>query len=302
MAAIHAVFQSLQSGDEVLLPTDVYYNVRLLFQAVFDRWGLHMRTADFTDLSAIEAALRPNTRLIWMETPSNPQLQLTDIAAVVQLAKSKGILTAVDNTWATPVLQRPLGLGVDISMHSSTKYFGGHSDVLGGLVILNSKNQLAERIHNIQKLSGAVPSPFDCWLVTRGIQTLHLRVKAQSATAHQLATYLHQHPTIEQVNYPGLPSHPQHTIATQQMKGGFGGMLSVLTKGDAMAISNRLQHFTRATSLGGVESLVEHRRSVEGKGSTTPNNLLRLSIGLEDVNDLIADWEQALGSIEQTNN
>ncbi|MEM1324496.1 MAG: PLP-dependent aspartate aminotransferase family protein [Bacteroidota bacterium] len=298
MAAIHAVFQALESGDEVLLPEDVYYNVRLLFQSVFERWGLKMQTADFTSISAIEAAIHPETKLIWMETPSNPQLQITDIRAVVELAETKGILTAVDNTWATPVLQRPLDLGADISMHSSTKYFGGHSDVLSGLLVLKSENELAERIHRIQKLSGGVPSPFDCWLVARGIQTLHLRVKAQSATAMKLSTFLHHHPQIEQVNYPGLPSHPQHDIAKRQMQGGFGGMLSVLTKGDAMNISNRLQHFTSATSLGGVESLVEHRRSVEGEGSATPENLLRLSIGLEAVEDLIADWEQALMNIE----
>lgn len=294
MAAIHTILQALRPGEEVLLPEDVYYNVRLLFKEVFEHWQLKMAVADFTDLNKVEVAIQPNTRLIWIETPSNPQLQITNIQSIARIAHQKNCLVAVDNTWATPVLQRPLDLGADMVMHATTKYFGGHSDVLSGLIILKEQNDFSEQIHRLQKLSGAVPSPFDCWLVTRGIQTLSLRVKAQSETAFALARFLDQHEAIERVHYPGLATHPQHEIAMQQMKNGFGGMLSVLTKGDARTIANRLQLFTAATSLGGVESLVEHRRSVEGEGSKSPENLLRLSVGLEAFEDLKWDWERGL--------
>jgi len=206
------------------------------------------------------------------------------------------MLCAVDNTWATPVLQNPLELGADIVMHSSTKYFGGHSDVIGGCIVINDEN-LAEKIKNIQLLSGAVPSPFDCWLIARGIQTLHLRVKKQTDNAIKLAHYLETHPKIEKVLYPGLTNHPQHLIAKKQFKNGFGAMLSVLIKGaekEAFKISTSLNYFKTATSLGGVESLVEHRKSVEGKNSFTPSNLLRISVGIEHIDDLIEDWKQAL--------
>ncbi|MEM9884798.1 MAG: aminotransferase class I/II-fold pyridoxal phosphate-dependent enzyme [Bacteroidota bacterium] len=297
MAAIHAVFQSLKTGDHVLLPDDVYYNIYLLVESVFKDWGLEVSLVDCSDLEKVEKAIQSNTRLIWLETPSNPQLKITDIEGIVHLAKLHNIKIAVDNTWASPVLQRPLDLGADIVMHSTTKYFGGHSDVLGGALILKENETWATKIKNIQTLSGAVPSPFDSWLVARGIQTLHLRVNAQSQTALTLAQFLEQHPEITQVNYPGLNSHPQHAIAQKQMPNGFGGMLSVLVKGDAtraMQVASRLQYFRTATSLGGVESLVEHRKSVEGENSATPDNLLRLSIGLEHVEDLKRDWKMAL--------
>ncbi len=297
MAAVTAVFQSLRAGDHLLLPDDAYYNVQLLLREVFADWGLTYTPVDMAEPAAVAAALRPNTRLIWLETPSNPLLKITDIRAIVELAQAHGCLVAVDNTWPTPVLQKPLDLGADIVMHSTTKYFGGHSDVLGGCVVVREQGELATRLRRIQVLTGGVPSPFDAWLVARGIQTLHLRVGAQSHSAAQLAAFLASHPGIERVNYPGLPDHPGHTVASQQMQGGFGGMLSVQIRGDrtaAVGVSNRLRLFTTATSLGGVESLVEHRRSVEGPDSQTPDNLLRLSVGLENTADLLADWEQAL--------
>jgi cystathionine gamma-synthase len=297
MAAVSAVFQSLRPGDHILLPDDIYFNIYALVKEVFEPWQLEATLVDMSDIAAIEAAARPNTKLIWLETPSNPQLKITDLEAVVAFAKKRNYLVAVDNTWPTPVLTRPIEWGVDIVVHSTTKYFGGHSDVLSGAVVLKKQNEQAEQIGRIQALSGGVPSPFDCWLISRGIQTLHLRVRAQTQTAQQLAEYLERHPSIEKVIYPGLESHPQHRIAQKQMPDGYGAMLSVLVKGNAaqaIAVSNRLELFTTATSLGGVESLVEHRKSVEGEDSPTPDNLLRISVGLEDVRDLIADWEQAL--------
>lgn len=299
MAAVSAVFQSLRPGDHILLPDDIYFNISALVKEVFEPWQLEASLVDMSNLHSIQTAIQPNTRLIWLETPSNPQLKVTDLQAVVRIARQHHCLVAVDNTWPTPVLTRPLEWGADIVVHSTTKYFGGHSDVLGGVVVFRELHERAERLGRIQALSGAVPSPFDCWLITRGIQTMALRVKAQTENAQHLAEFLEKHPAIDQVNYPGLKSHPQHSIARNQMPDGFGAMLSVLVKGDAaraIAISNRLQLFTRATSLGGVESLVEHRKSVEGKDSPTPENLLRLSVGLEDIRDLVADWEQALAS------
>lgn len=297
MAAIQAMFLALKTGDHILIPDDAYYNVRLLLDEVMTQWGLQHSIVDMSDTAAIRAACRPATKLIWLETPSNPQLKLTDISAVVDIAGSVGAKVAVDNTWPTPIHQRPLDLGADFVVHSSTKYFGGHSDVLGGALVAKVNDQMAEKIGRIQHVGGAVPSPMDCYLVSRGLQTLGLRVRRQSATAGELATYLYGHPEIEDVRYPGLESHPQHALARIQMKDGFGAMLSVLVKGDgqrAREVANTLNHFTLATSLGGVESLVEHRRSVEGPGSLTPDNLLRLSIGIEPVDTLIADWQHAL--------
>ena len=297
MAAISAIFQSLKSGDHVLLPDDIYFNIYMLMTDIFERWGLEVSLIDMTDLDTVTSSFQSNTAMVWIETPSNPQLKITDIQGIAKLAKSNNALLAVDNTWLSPVLQNPLDLGADIVMHSTTKYFGGHSDVLGGCVVLKENNELAERIHSIQTLSGGVPSPFDCWLTTRGVQTLYLRIMAQTKSAHTLAEYLEGHPQVEKVRYPGLKSHPQHDIAKRQMINGYGAMLSVLIKGDlqnAINVSNKLEHFTAATSLGGVESLVEHRQSVEGFDSQTPTNLLRVSVGLENIEDLINDWEQTL--------
>lgn len=299
MAAISAIFQSLSPGDHILIPDDVYYNVYLLLTEVFERWGLKFSIVDMSNKNEVIAAINDDTKLIWVETPSNPQLKITDIEQISKVAKNNNILLAVDNTWLTPVLVKPLELGADIVMHSTTKYFGGHSDVLGGCVILKEDNETAQKISDIQSLSGGVPSPFDCWLISRGIQTLHLRVTAQTKTAKKLAKFLENHPQIEKVNYPGLKSHTQFEIAKKQMKNGYGAMLSVLIKGNAETanqVANKLKIFTTATSLGGVESLVEHRKSVEGVNSNTPENLLRVSIGLENIDDLIEDWNQALSN------
>jgi cystathionine gamma-synthase len=249
-----------------------------------------------TDYGLVRKAIKPNTALIWVESPSNPQLKLSDIEAIAEIAHKNNALCAVDNTWLTPVFQNPLELGADIVVHSTTKYFGGHSDVIGGCVVVNDEI-LAEKIKNIQILSGAIPAPFDCWLIARGIQTLYLRVKKQSKNAFKLAKYLENHPKVEKVLYPGLKSHPQHLLAKKQQKKGFGAMISILIKGneeETLKISAKLEYFTVATSLGGVESLVEHRKSLEGKNSPTPNNLLRISVGIEHIDDLIADWEMAL--------
>jgi len=296
MAAVSTILQSLKTGDHVLLPDDIYFTIKKLFNDVLIDWGLSYNQIDLSDLLAIKNAIKPNTALIWVETPSNPQLKLSDIKAISKIARKNNALCVVDNTWLTPVFQNPLNFGADIVIHSTTKYFGGHSDVLGGAVVLNDKN-IATKIKAIQQLNGAVPAPFDCWLIGRGIQTLHLRVSKQSENALKLASFLEKHPKVTQVNYPGLKSHPQHNLALKQQKNGFGAMLSVLiegTKEKAFKISTKLKYFTTATSLGGVESLVEHRQSVEGPDSLTPNNLLRISVGIEHIDDLIADWEQAL--------
>ncbi len=297
MAATAAVFQTLPPGSHLILPHDAYYTTNDLAKTVFGSKGIQISEVNMTRLEEVQAAIRPETAMIWLETPSNPQLSISDIEMIAEIAHSVGALCAVDNTWPTPVLQRPLELGADIVMHSTTKYFGGHSDVLGGCLVLKEEGALSEQIRKIQAVTGGVPSPFECWLTTRGIKTLYLRVQAQTRTASELASFLAQHPKIEQVNYPGLPTHPQHEIAKRQMHGGFGAMLSVQVKGaaaDAMALTGRLKLFTTATSLGGVESLIEHRKSVEGPASPTPDNLLRLSVGLENIEDLKADWEQAL--------
>jgi cystathionine gamma-synthase len=296
MAAISAIFQTLKSGDHVLLPNDIYYAIKALLNEVFVSWDLSYDLVDMCNLDAVEKAIKKNTTLIWVESPSNPQLKISNISSIAKLAKKNNLICAVDNTWATPVLQNPLELGADIVMHSSTKYFGGHSDVLGGCIIVNDEN-LANKLKNSQLLSGAVPSPFDSWLIARGIKTLHLRVTKQAENALKLAQYLEKHSKVEKVLYPGLESHTQHNLAKKQLKNGFGAMLSVLIYGnekEVFKISTKLKYFITATSLGGVESLVEHRKSVEGINSNTPANLLRVSVGIEHIDDLINDWKQAL--------
>ena len=298
-AATAAVLQSLASGDHVILPSDLYHGTRYLVRDVLARWGLTADFVDLQDLKALRAALRPTTRLIWTETPSNPQLRIADLAAIGGIAKQHGALFAVDNTWATPLLQRPLEFGADIVMHSTTKYFGGHSDVLGGALILREApgGPLAERLRAIQRLSGGVPSPFDCWLLLRSIPTMPIRVRLQTYSAGRIAAFLTDQPRVEVVHYPGLPNHPNHDVATRQMSG-FGGMLSFAVRGGesaAMAVAAGVKLITRATSLGGVETLIEHRASVEGPDTATPRNLLRLSVGLEHVDDLMEDLRAALG-------
>lgn len=296
-AATMTLFQALLPGDHVVVANDAYYGTPALLADVFAPWGLTYTRVDMTDVLAVKAAIRANTRLVWTETPSNPMLAMTDLAAVAAIAHQAGALVVCDNTWATPVLQRPLDLGCDVVMHSTTKYFGGHSDVLGGALIFRQDDTLAQRVRQLQGLSGAVPSPFDCWLVMRGIKTLGVRVRAQSASAQALAEFLEGHPSVERIHYPYLTSHPAHALAREQMSAG-GAMLSVRVKGgaaEALRVCSRVRLFTRATSLGGVESLIEHRASVEGEHSTTPPNLLRISVGLEDVRDLVEDLEFGLG-------
>ncbi len=301
-AAAMTLFQALQPGDHVLLPADAYYGTPALLEQVFHPWGLTYSRVDMTDLNAVEASLRENTRVVWCETPSNPMLAITDLLTVARLAHEAGAICVCDNTWATPVLQRPLDLNCDVVMHSTTKYISGHSDVLGGALVFGRNDAFAGRVRVLQGLSGAVPSPFDCWLVSRGIKTLGVRMRAQMATAQSVAEFLEGHPAIERVYFPGLASHPDRALVQQQMNGP-GAMLSVQVKAgglgdgaaEALQFIGRLQLFTRATSLGGVDSLIEHRATVEGSASATPRNLLRVSVGLEHAEDLIADLAQALG-------
>ncbi|MFN9109565.1 MAG: trans-sulfuration enzyme family protein [Bacteroidota bacterium] len=298
MAAATAVFQSLQSGDHILLPDDTYFVVRQVLDVLFSRFGITYTLVDMTRPDSLPSAIRPSTKLIWIETPSNPLLKVTDIEAIVKFAKQHNYTTVVDNTWPTPYFTQPIALGADIVLHSTTKYLGGHCDLIGGALVFKKKDAQYELIRNIQKLGGAIPSPYDCWMLCRSLSTFPARMHIHSNNAMQLAQYLEQHPMIEKVFYPGLPSHPQHTIAQKQMKGGYGGMISILIKGNqqkALNIAGKLKFFKHATSLGGVESLVEHRKSIEGVNSKTPDNLLRISVGIEHIDDLIKDWEQALG-------
>jgi cystathionine gamma-synthase len=296
LAVATAVVQSLDAGDHILAPDDVYWGFRKVVGGVFGRWPVEASYVDMTDLGAVRAAIRPNTKLIWVETPSNPLMKVTDLAAIALLAKQHGATTVCDGTFATPVLQRPLELGIDLVAHSTTKYIGGHSDVIGGALIAGAPGELFARARQSQKFGGAVPSPFDCWLTLRGLDTFPYRVRAQSESALRVARFLQRHPAVEVVHYPGLPEHPGHAVAVRQMSG-FGGMLSFQVRGGretAMGAVARCRLFIRATSLGGAHSLVEHRASVEGPESRTPQSLIRLSIGLEHTDDLVADLDQAL--------
>ena len=298
-AATQAVFQALAPGDHVLAPNDAYYGTLRQLREIFAPWGLEVDVVDMANLDAVERALRPNTRLVWVETPSNPLVRVVDIARLAELAHSVGARCAVDNTWATPVLQLPLREGADLVMHSTTKYLGGHSDLLGGALVARVDDELTQRLLNIQKVGGAVPSPFDSWLLLRGIRTLPWRMRAHCENASLVATFLSTHPKVEIVHYPGLASHSGHEIARRQMND-FGGMLSVQVRGGreaALELTRRLSLFTRATSLGGTESLIEHRASVEGAVTLAPENLLRVSVGLEHPDDLIEDLERALAGI-----
>jgi cystathionine gamma-synthase len=298
-AATMSLLQAIGPGAHVILPDDAYFGSIKLVREVFGPWGMDLSTVDMTDLANVRGAVRANTKLIWVETPSNPLLRVVDIAGVAEIARKAGAACAVDNTWGTPVLQRPLDLGADVSMHSTTKYLGGHSDVLSGALIFRESAELQQRVNSIQMLGGAVPSPFECWLAMRGIRTLAVRVAVQTASAAALAEFLAAHPKVEAVHYPGLQSHPGHGIAKRQMSG-FGGMLSVQagpTREASIAIASALELFTQATSLGGTESLIENRASVEGPGTKAPENLLRVSVGLEHIDDLKADFDAALRSV-----
>lgn len=296
-AATMSVFQALSPGDHVIAPTDAYHGTSRLLREVFAPWGLETTFVDMTDPAQTEQAVQPRTRLVWVETPSNPLLKVTDIARIAEIAHAAGARCVCDNTWATPILQRPFELGADLIMHATTKYLGGHTDVMGGAVVARVEDEFFQRVRKLQAQTGAVPSPFDCWLVLRGIRTLPYRMRAHSENAMRVAGFLSRHSGVEAVHYPGLKEHPGHGIAARQM-GAFGGMASFLVKGDrdtAMGVAARVRIFTRATSLGGTESLIEHRASIEGPGTRTPDNLLRLSIGLENADDLIEDLARALG-------
>ena len=294
-AAGMAVFQSLAPGSHVIVPENMYHGLKLQINSIF-KGILEFTFADLADLPTLATLIRPETRLLWVETPSNPLLQLSDIAALCALVQPHGIKVVCDNTFATPVFQQPLALGADVVMHSSTKFLGGHSDILGGALITKQKDAFWERIKEAQTVGGAVPSPFDCYLLTRSIKTLYYRMRGHEENANTLARYLKAHPQVEDVYYPGLSTHIGHNIAKRQM-GGYGAVLSFLVKGGAEAADKvvaSLKLYAHATSLGGVESLIERRASVEGPHTKTPQNLLRVSVGLEHVDDLIADMEQAL--------
>ena len=296
-AATAAVFQALAPGDHVIAPDDCYHGTSRMLREVFAPWGLETAFVDMTDADTVQSAVQPNTRLVWVETPSNPLLKITDIARMAGIAHSAGALCACDNTWASPMLQRPFDLDADLVVHSTTKYLSGHEDVTGGAVIAREDSDIFRRIRLIQNLCGAVPSPFDCWLTLRGVRTLPARMPYHSANAGRLARFLHDNPRVSAVHYPGLPDHPGHEIATRQMAD-FGGMLSFQVAGGrdaAMDVAARVQLFVRATSLGGTQSLIEHRASIEGPATQTPDDLLRVSVGLENADDLIADLAQALG-------
>jgi cystathionine gamma-synthase len=299
-AATFDVLQSLSPGDHVIVGEDVFYGTLVLLRTIMANWGVKVTQARMQDLTAVERALTPATRLIWVETPSNPMLAVTDIRAVVAMAKKTGALVACDNTVGTPMLQQPLQLGANISMHSVTKFLSGHSDVLSGALIFRDAGPFVDRVRHIQQQSGSVPSPFECWLTLRGIQTFPYRMRAICGSAQRVAEFLSRHPKIEAVHYPGLPKHPAHQIAAGQMSGGFGGLMSMQVKGgraEAYKVLAAVKIFTHATSLGGTHSLIEHRASVEGPDTRSPANLLRLSIGLEHPDDLIEDLENALKSI-----
>ena len=296
LAVATALLQGLEPGDHIVAPSDVYFGLRQVIGGVFARWPIETTYVDMTDLAAVKAAMRPNTRMVLIETPSNPLLQITDLAAVARMARAANAITVCDGTFTTPVLQRPLDSGIDMIWHSTTKYIGGHSDMTGGALVTRYDNYLFERARKSLMFGGAAPSPFDCWLALRGVSTLPWRMRAHSQNAQAIAEFLRKHPAVERVYYPGLPDHPGHDIAGRQMSG-WGGMLSFQVRGGrdaAMAVAARVGLFTRATSLGGPHSLIEHRASIEGPSTKTPQNLLRASIGLENSDDLIADLREAL--------
>jgi len=295
-AAGAALLQGLPESSRVVFCRDLYHGFRVLAEEQLSRWGHTFVAVDPRDHQEVAAALRPPTQLLWLESPSNPLMGVCDIARLATHARAAGALTLVDNTFATPALQRPLALGADIVLHSATKYFGGHSDVQGGLLVFRQAGALAASAFHLRTILGAVCSPFNAWLIQRGLRTLPCRMAVHSANAQRVAEAMAAQPAIWNVHYPGLPGDPGHAIASRQMSG-FGGMLSLRVRGGeeaARRLVSRARLFTRATSLGGVESLIEHRRSSEGEHSTAPEDLVRISVGLENAEDLIEDLEQAL--------
>ena len=298
MAAATTVFMALNPGDHVIAPKVMYWALRHWLLGFATQWGLKVELVDPTDPPTLARAVQPGkTRLVWIETPANPTWVITDIAAAAEIAHRAGARLAVDSTIATPVLTQPIALGADLVLHSATKYLNGHSDVVAGALVTAKDDEFWQRIKAGRKNGGAIAGTFEAWLLVRGMRTLFVRVPAACRGAQKIAEHFASHPRIEAVLYPGLPTAPGHTVAARQMKGGFGGMLSLRLKGGeaaAIAAAARVQLWKRATSLGGVESLIEHRASMEGAGSPVPGDLLRLSVGLEDADDLIADLEQAL--------
>jgi cystathionine gamma-synthase len=303
MAAATACFLALKSGDHVVAPKILYFELRKWMTDAAPQWGLHVDLVDMSDLEALSRAVKPGkTKLVWAETPANPLWHITDIAGAAKIAHDAGARFGVDSTTASPVLTRPLELGADLVMHSATKYLNGHSDVLAGALITRKEDEYWERLKTVRKQVGGVLGGFEAWLLTRGMRTLYPRVKTQVANAQELAERFARHPHISHVLYPGLPDFPGHEIAKRQMQGGFGGMMSIRVKGgEAAAVKTaaNVQVWKRATSLGSVESLIEHRASLEGAGTPVPADLLRLSVGIEDVDDLFNDLDQALASAQR---
>ncbi|HOZ23642.1 MAG TPA: PLP-dependent transferase [Thermomonas sp.] len=297
MAAMTTLLECLPNGARVLFPDDCYSGLRMLFQEFLPERGLVAEVIDMGDLDAVRAACATPVSMLWIETPSNPLMKVSDIAALADIGHAAGAVIVVDNTFATPLLQRPLALGADVVMHSTTKYFGGHSDVLGGALVFAHDGELARKVAHRLHVTGAVLAPFSAWLTLRGCRSLGARMAMHCANARKVVDFLVAHPAIERVNWPGLSSHPGHEVASRQMRD-FGAMLSIEVRGGreaALAMAGKLRVFTNATSLGGCESLVEHRASVEGPNPRSPQNLLRISVGLEDADDLVADLAQALG-------
>lgn len=300
LAAVTAVFQGLLPGDHVVAPADIYHGTANVLKHLFAKWGVTASFINMTNLDTVRAAMTPATRLVWIETPSNPLLQCVDIAALADIAHQHGARAVADNTFASPMLQQPLALGCDMVMHATTKYLGGRSDVLGGIVVTRQDDEHFAQVRTAQLFGGGVPSPFDCWLVMRSLPTLPARMQSHCANAQKVAEFLQSHAKVSVVHYPGLEGNPFHALAKKQMSG-FGGMLSFEVKGgkdSAMALAANVEIFTRATSLGGVESLIEHRASIEGPESKTPQGLLRVSVGLEHADDLIDDLAGALDHCE----
>ena len=296
LAAVTAIFQGLMPGDHIIAPADIYHGTANVLKHLFAKWKVTASFIDMTNLDGVRSALTPQTKMIWIETPSNPLLQCVDIAAIAEIAHQHGARAIADNTFASPILQKPLALGCDMVMHATTKYLGGRSDVLGGAVVSRLNDDHFAQLRTAQLFGGAVPSPFDCWLVMRSLPTLPYRMQAHCANAQKVAEFLQAHDKVSMVHYPGLQGNPFHALASKQMSG-FGGMLSFEVKGGkdaAMALAAHVEIFTRATSLGGVESLIEHRASIEGPESKTPQGLLRVSVGLEHADDLIDDLSSAL--------
>jgi cystathionine gamma-synthase len=302
MAAATAVFQALAPGDHVLAPKVMYWSLRNWLMTFASRWGLQVELVDMDDLAALQAAVQPGrTKLVWIETPANPLWTVTDIAATAQIAHAAGALLAVDSTVPTPVLTKPLALGADLVMHAATKSLNGHSDLVAGALVTREDNEYWQRVRKVRAQLGGTLGSFEAWLLLRGMRTLHLRVRAACTSAQRIAEHFAQHARVAEVLYPGLPGFRGHDIARRQMTGGFGGMLSIRVAagrhgGEAAAIATaaHVGLWKRATSLGGTESLIEHRASVEGAGTPAPPDLLRLSVGIEHVDDLIEDLEQAL--------